>query len=43
MFPTITGKLQKIKIDQKLTNLEILNENKVRKSPLYSIFWHPGN
>ena len=43
MFPPITGKLQKIKIDEKLTNFEIFNGEKVTKSPLFSIFLHSGN
>ena len=43
MFPPITGKLQKIKIDEKLAISENFDQKKVTKSPLFSIFWHPGN
>ena len=43
MFPPITGKLQKIKINEKLTIFDDSNEKKDTKSPLFSIFWHPGN
>ena len=43
MFPPITGKLQKIKINEKLTIFENFDGKKVAKSPLFSIFWHPGN
>ena len=43
MFPPITGKLQKIKIDEKLTIFENFDQKKVPKPPLFSIFWHPGN
>ena len=42
MFPQITGKLQKIKIDEKLTICKNFDPKKVTKSPLFSIFWHPG-
>ena len=43
MFPPITGKLQKIKINEKLTIFENFDGKKVAKSPLFSIFWHPDN
>ena len=43
MFPPITWKLQKIKIDEKLTNFENSNDKKVKKSPLFSILWHLGS
>ena len=43
MFPPITGKLQKIKIDEKLTIFENFDQKKVPKPPLLSIFWHLGN
>ena len=43
MLPPITGKLQKIKIDEKLTIFENFEQKKVPKPPLLSIFWHPGN
>ena len=43
MFPLIAGKLQKIKIDEKLTIFENFDQKKVPKLPLFSIFWHPGN
>ena len=43
MFPPITGKLQKVKIDEKLTIFKNFNGKNVTKSPLFSIFWHPGN
>ena len=40
MFPPITGKLQKIKINEKLTIFENFNVKKSKKSPLFSIPWH---
>ena len=43
VFPPITGKLQKIKIHEKLTNFGNFDEIKVKKSPLFSIFWHLHN
>ena len=43
VFPPITGKLQKIKIHEKLTNFGNFDEIKVKKSPLFSIFWHLCN
>jgi len=43
MFPPITGKLQKIKIDEKLTIFDNFDQKIVPKPPLFSIFWSPGN
>ena len=43
MFPQITGKLQKIKVDENLTNFEKFDDIKVKKSPLFSIFLHVCN
>ena len=43
MFPPITEKLQKIKIDKKLTIFDNFDGKKVTKSPLFSIFRHSGN
>ena len=43
MFPPITGKLQKIKINEKFTIFENFDGKKVQKAPLFSIFWHSGN